>query len=67
MSIDKNESGLQIESKFSSLKNLLLEELNHLNGYILDLGLEYSNHSLEYFIYNLVIFKRIKLYHLFKI
>jgi|LauGreDrversion4_2_1035121.scaffolds.fasta_scaffold2102556_1 hypothetical protein len=47
MSIDKNESGLHVESKYSSLKNLILEEFNHLNGYIIDLGLEYSDHRLE--------------------
>ena len=48
LSIDKNDSGLQVESKYTSLKNLLLEELNHLNEYILDLGFEYSFHKLEY-------------------
>ena len=48
MSIDKFDSGNQTESKFSALRSLLLEELNHLNDFIIDLGFDdYSDHRLE--------------------
>ncbi len=47
MSIDRTDSGLQNESKYSALKNLVYEEFNDLNHFIQDLGLEYTPCKLE--------------------
>jgi hypothetical protein len=47
MSIDKSDSGLHYESKYNSLKTFVGNELNNLNEFLVDLGLDYVSHKFK--------------------
>jgi hypothetical protein len=47
MSIDKNDTGLQYESKYNSIKAFLISELNNLNEFSAENGCEYLYHIFQ--------------------
>lgn len=52
MSIDKNDTGVQFESRFITIRNYLVDEPNSFNEFLADLGYDYIYHRFKYLIFN---------------